>query len=112
MARSPILSVAFMAAAGAHAGEPAPLPAAPSGVEVVTQPTPPSLPVERAHVDRQRVVEQRLADGTVLAHLNGEGMERMGLEIGPNGARPVCGSALEAAIDFRHRAGGAGNERR
>lgn len=100
------------AAAGARAGEPAVPSAAPSGVRVVSQPSAPSLPLERTRVDRRRVVEQRLADGTVLAHLDGEGMERSGVLIGPDGARPVCGSALEAAIDFRRRADGAGAGRR
>jgi hypothetical protein len=100
------------AAAAAHGGEPAPSRAAASGVLIESSPSPPSLPLERKRLDRRRVVEQRLADGTVLAHLDGEGMARSGLAIGPDGARPVCGPALDAAIDFRRRPLRDGDDRR
>jgi hypothetical protein len=118
MSRNLIACLLAMAAAGAgQAGERAPTPAAPSGVRVLAQPSPPSLPLERDRVDRRRIVEQRLADGTVLAHLDGEGKERTGLVIGPGGARPVCGSLLEPAAaaalpDFRRRDRGASDGRR
>lgn len=97
------LGLVAAAAAGVQAGERASPQPPPSGVLIEAAPSPPSLPLERKRVDRRRVVEQRLADGTVLAHLDGEGVAHSGVVIGPDGARPVCGSVLAGAIDFRRR---------
>jgi hypothetical protein len=49
-------------------------------------------------VDASRVVEEVLADGTVLTHLNGAGVEaQLLVDDGDGRSRVTCSSAAEAA---------------
>lgn len=52
--------------------------------------------IDRFEIDHGRVTESARVDGTVVVHLNGEGMEKMSLlDDGTGALRAVCASLLE-----------------
>lgn len=54
--------------------------------------------IDRFDIDVGRVTESVQADGTVIVHLNGEGMEKMSLVDEAGRPRAVCASLLEAEL--------------
>lgn len=117
-----LVASALLACAGAHAGDRAAgadssataadaaeaVPAAAQGMVVHRDPQTgqlragpmPGTTVDfpELRVDASRVVEEVLADGTVLTHLNGAGVEAQVLATDADGGRRViCSSASEAA---------------
>ena len=58
--------------------------------------------IDRFEIDFDRITKSVRADGTVIVHLNGEGMEKMSLLDGDAGApRAVCTSLLETELRRR-----------